>query len=260
MIYFLSDCHLGAGTMHDPLEYERRLVRFLQSIEGDCEELFLMGDIIDYWFEYRKVVPKGFVRFFGQIARMTDSGIRVHWFAGNHDIWLFGYLHDEIGVEIHHKAEVLERYGKRLFLAHGDGLGDDNLGYRLMSGFFRSPFTQMMYRKFIHPDLATRFAHWWSKKSRLDGNKFPEYLGDDKEHLMLFAERYLGSQNLKTSEPQNLIDYFIFGHRHIMVDRNVPNKNARLLILGDWITHFSYATLSQTGNVELKNYKQETYL
>lgn len=216
-----------------------------------------MGDIIDYWFEYRKVVPKGFVRFFGQIARMTDRGIRVHWFAGNHDIWLFGYLHDELGVEIHHHAEVLERYGKRLFLAHGDGLGDDNLGYKLMSGFFHSPFIQMMYRKFIHPDLATRFAHWWSKKSRLDGNKFPDYLGDDKEHLMLFAEHY--SENLGTSETSGTsraIDYFIFGHRHILVNREVPHKNAHLIILGDWITHFSYAVMSPTGNIELKECKQ----
>lgn len=251
MIYFLSDCHLGAGTLSDPKAYELRVVRFLQSIESDCEELFLLGDIIDYWFEYRKVVPKGFVRFFGQLARMTDSGIKVHWFTGNHDIWLFGYLSDEVGVRIHYHAEVFERYGKRLFLAHGDGLGDDNMGYKLMSGFFHSPFIQMLYRKFIHPDLSTRFAHWWSKKSRLNGGKFPEYLGDDKESLMLFAEEYL-----RTSEPQNHIDFFIFGHRHIMVDRNVPDTNSRLIILGDWITHFSYAVMSPTGNIELKECKQ----
>lgn len=251
MIYFLSDCHLGAATMKDPMMYEKRLVRFLQSIEGDCEELFLLGDIIDYWFEYRMVVPKGFVRFFGQIARMTDNGIKVHWFTGNHDIWLFGYLRDELGVEIHYHAEVMERCGKRLYLAHGNGLGDDKLGYKVMSGCFHSTFVQMMFRKFIHPDLATRFAHWWSKKSRLGGNNFYTYLGDDKEHLKLFAEEYI-----RTSGSQNLIDYFIFGHRHVLVERPLSNGHSRFFIIGDWVTHCSYAILSHTGNLELKECKQ----
>lgn len=243
-IYFISDMHLGAGTMTDPLSFERRVVRFLDSIMDDCERLYLMGDVIDYWFEYRYVVPRGFTRFLGKLGEMTDRGIEIHWFTGNHDIWIFDYLGRETGAVIHHSAEMVCLQGRQLYLAHGDGLGDDNRGYRLMSGFFHSRWAQRAFR-WIHPDLSTRFAHWWSRKSRLDGNEFPEFMGEDREHLVIFAKQYL--------REHEHINYFVFGHRHIMLDLMLA-RDARVLILGDWITHFSYAVLEE-GEMRLEQFE-----
>jgi UDP-2,3-diacylglucosamine hydrolase len=245
-IYFISDTHLGAGAMDHPLDYERRVVRFLDSIKADCAELFLMGDIIDYWFEYRYVVPRGFTRFLGKLGELTDSGIRVHWFTGNHDIWVRDYLPAETGVELHRTAEVMERQGRKLYLAHGDGLGDDNRAYRLMAGFFRNRTCQRLYAA-IHPRWTVAFAHRWSKHSRLTGSKFPDFLGEDREHLVLFAKDYLQHQDAS-------IDYFIFGHRHIMLDLML-SRTARLLILGDWITHFSFAVM-EAGNIYLDTFEE----
>jgi UDP-2,3-diacylglucosamine hydrolase len=217
----------------------------LDSITDDCAELFLLGDIIDYWFEYRYVVPRGFTRFLGKLGQMTDLGIRVHWFTGNHDIWIRDYLPAETGVEIHRTSEIVERQGRRLFLAHGDGLGDDNRSYRLMARFFRNRTCQRLFAA-IHPRWTVAFAHRWSKHSRLTGNKFPDFLGEDKEHLVLFAKQYL--------KQDPTIDCFIFGHRHIMLDLMLSRSN-RLMILGDWITHFSYAVMEE-GNLWLDTFEE----
>ena len=244
-IYFISDCHLGAGTLENPLEYERRVVRFLESIEDDCEELFLMGDIIDYWFEFKYVVPRGFTRFLGKLAMMADKGVKIHWFTGNHDIWIFDYLPNEIGCTLHTGPEVVNRHGRKLYLAHGDGLGEDSKMLQFMTGFFHSRICQKMYR-WIHPDLSTAFAHWWSRKSRLSGNEFPDYLGEDREHLVQFAKKKIG----EGFEP----DYFIFGHRHIMLDIMLSRKS-RMMILGDWITHFSYAVMDEEGEMMLDQFE-----
>lgn len=249
-IYFISDCHLGAATMDDPLSYEKRVVRFLDSIEQDCSELYLMGDIIDYWFEFKQVVPKGFTRFLGKLAMMSDKGIKIHWFTGNHDIWIFDYIPNEIGCTIHTKPEVMTLNGQRLFLAHGDGLGEDSRMLRLMTGFFHNRFCQRIF-KWIHPDWTTSFAHWWSKKSRLSGNDFPEYMGEEKEHLVQFAKNYM-------REHDEQINYFIFGHRHIMLDLML-SRDSRLMILGDWISHFSYAVLDEEGNMMLDQFEYGEY-
>lgn len=232
-IYFISDLHLGAGTMSEPLEYERRVVRFLDSIKDDCEELYLLGDIIDYWFEYRYVVPRGYTRFLGKLGELTDRGIKVHWFTGNHDIWIFDYIPQETGAIIHREAELVTLQGKKVYLAHGDGLGDDNRGYKFMTGFFHNPICQRMF-SWIHPDWATALAYRWSKHSRLSGSKFPDFLGEQKEHLCLYAKQYL--------QQQPDVNYFIFGHRHIMLDLML-SRTTRMMILGDWITHFSYAVM-----------------
>ncbi len=243
--YFISDLHLGAGTLTDPLSYERRVVRFLDSIKDDCDELYLLGDIIDYWFEYRYVVPRGFTRFLGKLGELYDRGVVIHWFTGNHDIWIRDYIPTETGAIVHHKSELMTIQGKKVFLAHGDGLGDDSKGYRLMAGFFRNRFCQFLYAS-IHPRWTTGFAHWWSKKSRLSGSKFPDFLGEDKECLVLFAKNYL------KKDPS--VDYFIFGHRHIMLDFML-SRQSRLLVLGDWITHFSYAVL-RDGVLTLDNFEE----
>ena len=231
--YFISDLHLGSATFDDPLSYERRVVRFLDSIKDDCDELFLLGDIIDYWFEYRYVVPRGFTRFLGKLGELSDRGVKIHWFTGNHDIWIRDYLPSETGVTVHHHAEVMKIQGKEFFLAHGDGLGDDNLGYKLMAGFFRNPLCQKLYAA-IHPRWTTGFAHWWSKKSRLSGGEFPDFLGEDQEQLVIFSKEYLKSHSS--------IDVFVFGHRHIMLDLMLSHQT-RMMILGDWINHCSYAVM-----------------
>lgn len=244
-IYFISDCHLGAGTLDNPMEYERRVVRFLESIQDDCEELYLVGDIIDYWFEYKHVVPRGFTRFLGQLGRMSDRGIKIHWFTGNHDIWIFDYLPNEIGCTLHKHPEEVELHGKRMFIAHGDGLGDDSKSLKFMTGFFHNKFCQKMY-KWIHPDLATAFAHRWSRHSRLSGDDFPEFMGEQKEHLVLYAKEYL------KAHPE--MNYFIFGHRHIELDLMLSRKS-RMFILGDWIKHFSYAVMDEKGQMWMENFE-----
>ena len=247
--YFISDLHLGAGTLANPLDYERRVVRFLESIEDDCEELFLVGDIIDYWFEYRYVAPRGYTRFLGQLAKMSDKGIKIHWFTGNHDIWIFDYIPQEIGCELHRGPLQIELQGKQMFIAHGDGLGDDSKALKLMTGFFHNRFCQWAF-SWIHPDITTKFAHWWSKKSRLDGDDFPEFLGEDKEHLVIYAKKKL--QEIK--EQGKHIDYFIFGHRHIELDL-MMTRDTRLFILGDWIKHFSYAVMDENGRMWMDNFE-----
>lgn len=248
-IYFISDCHLGAGTLDNPLEYERRVVRFLESIEDDCEALYLLGDIIDYWFEFKHVVPKGFTRFLGKLALMADKGIEIHWYTGNHDIWIFDYLPKEIGCHLHTHGGEVEIRGKRMYLAHGDGLGEDSKMLKFMTGFFHNKTCQRMF-SWIHPDISTGFAHWWSKKSRLEGNDFPDYLGEDKEHLVQFAKKQNGIDGP--------YDYFIFGHRHIMLDLML-SRDSRMMILGDWITHFSYAVMNEEGEMMLDQFEYGEY-
>ena len=218
----------------------------MDAIEPDCAELYLLGDIIDYWFEFKHDVPKGFTRFLGKLAMMSDKGIKIHWFTGNHDIWIFDYLPHELGCSLHRAPEVVTINGQRLYLAHGDGLGEDSRSLQLMTGFFHNRTCQRLF-KWIHPDWTTGFAHWWSKKSRLSGNDFPEYMGEDKEHLVQYAKNYL-----KTHEEP--IDYFIFGHRHIMLDLML-SRQTRLMILGDWITHFSYAVMDEEGNMMLDQFE-----
>jgi UDP-2,3-diacylglucosamine hydrolase len=247
-VYFLSDTHLGSKTFSDPIEQERRVVRFLDSIKADARALYLLGDIIDYWFEYRTVVPRGFTRFFGKIAELTDSGVEVHWFTGNHDIWIFDYLPTELGVVIHRDPLVTVINGKRFFLAHGDGLGDDSTGYKVMNRFFRNRFCQRLYAA-VHPRWTVSFAHAWSRHSRLNGDDFPQFMGEDKEHLVRFARQEL------QRHPD--INYFVFGHRHIMLDLML-SRSARILILGDWVSYFSYAVM-EGEDVWLEQFEADDY-
>ena len=242
-IYFASDIHLGSDFFEDTRVVEKRFIRWLESIRPDAKALFLLGDVFDYWFEYKYVVPKGFTRFLGKIAEMTDEGIEVHFFVGNHDIWAFDYLPKETGIILHTRECITEIYGKKLFLAHGDGLGDDSKSFRLIRSVFHNKVCQKMY-SWIHPRWSIAFAHRWSRHSRKEGLSeiTPGYLGEDKEHLVQFAKQYL-RQNSD-------IDFFVFGHRHIMLDLMI-NKQSRVLILGDWLQHFSYAVLNEAGEMEL---------
>lgn len=232
-VYFISDMHLGASYITDARAHEQRVVDFLNSIAGKASELLILGDALDYWFEYRTVVPRGYVRFFGALARLADSGVKVTWFIGNHDIWLFDYLRDEIGMEVVDGFQVREILGKRFFLSHGDGVGRLPLGFRLLRATFRNRFCQKLYSA-IHPRWTIPFAHKWSNHSRhFDPTRVPVFEGEEREPLVSFCRDYL-------KETAEKIDFFVFGHRHVMADVRLDDSGSRMVILGDWIHHFSY--------------------
>ncbi len=244
-IYFASDFHLGIPDHDSSLVREKKLVRWLESIKPNAQAIYLMGDIFDFWFEYKQVVPKGYIRILGKIAEITDSGIPVHIFRGNHDVWAFGYLKKEIGLQIHRKPEIVETQGKKLFLAHGDGLGPGDTGYKIMKKVFEFKPNQFLF-KWLHPDIGTAMGLYFSHRSRLANIAKEKKAGKnpplEKEMLYNYA--------LKKSSELKDIDYFIFGHRHTPVVHKLNNKST-LVILGDWITHFTYGELAG-GNFELK--------
>lgn len=248
-IYFISDMHLGATYLPDKLEWEKRVVRFLESIAEDCDELYMLGDVLDYWFEYRTVVPRGYIRFFGALAKLADAGVKIHWFIGNHDIWLFDYLRNEIGIEVVDGSEVRMIRGKRFFLNHGDGVGHLKPSFRFIRAIFRNKFLQKLYSG-IHPRWTIPFAHGWSKSSRnYEAGVTLEYLGEDKEPLVVFSKEYL-----RDVDPT--IDYFVYGHRHLMLDITISPRPTRVIILGDWISHFSYGVFDGE-NFQLLQFEQQ---
>jgi UDP-2,3-diacylglucosamine hydrolase len=228
-IFFLSDLHLGMHPGEESLKREKKVVEFLEKIRHEAEEIYLLGDVFDYWFEYKRVVPRGFTRFLGKVAQITDSGVKVNYFTGNHDVWVFDYLPREVGVEVFRHPVTREYGGKKFFIAHGDGLGPDQTGYKLLKRFFTSRTAQWLYAR-IHPNFATGFAHRWSKKSRYAKGVSVEFLGDDKEYLILFAREKLKEEHF---------DYFLFGHRHLPLEYDLGGS--MLYYLGDWIENFSYA-------------------
>ena len=231
-IYFVSDVHLGSSAFVESLEREKRLVRWLESIRDDAKELYLLGDIFDFWFEYKKAVPRGFTRFLGKLAELSDAGVEIHYFTGNHDIWVYDYLPDEIGLCLHKNPFVTNIAGKTFYLAHGDGLGDRSLSFKLIRWVFHNRICQILFRVF-HPDLGIKLAHVWAKHSRLKEWKCPKpFLGEEKENLVLYSKSYV------QTHPET--DYLIFGHRHILLDKMLNHRN-RMLIIGDWLQHFSYA-------------------
>lgn len=232
-VYFLSDAHLGSRAIPHRRTQERRLVNFLDSIKHRASAVYLLGDMFDFWYEFKLVVPKGYTRFLGKLSELTDLGVEVHFFIGNHDIWCGDYLEEECGVIIHREPLTCEIYGKEFFLAHGDGLGDDDRTFKLLRMMFHSRTLQCLFSA-IHPRWSMEFGLEWAKHSRLkrkDGRE-PEYMGEDKEPLVCFTKGYL--------KDHPTINYFIFGHRHIMLDLML-SRNTRMMILGDWITEFSYA-------------------
>jgi UDP-2,3-diacylglucosamine hydrolase len=229
-IYFISDAHLGLPPEEKSRERERLLVEWLNKIQEDAHAVYLMGDIFDYWFEYRKVVPRGFVRFLGKLAELTDNGVEVNYFTGNHDVWIFDYLPKETGIKVFRKPHTQEFEGKKFFLAHGDGLGPGEKSYKLLKKIFTSSFMQWLFAR-LHPNFATSFAHHWSKLSRLSKGAYTPYLGEEKEDLILYSKKILEDEHF---------DYFVYGHRHIPLDHKL-NSNARVIYLGDWFVNFTYA-------------------
>lgn len=233
-IYFLSDAHLGSRAIESRRMQERRLVHFLDSIKHKAGAIYMLGDMFDFWHEYKTVVPRGFTRFLGKISELTDLGIEVHYFTGNHDLWMTDYLVEECSVVLHKEtACTVELYGKMFYLAHGDGVGVQDRGFKFLRALFHNRFAQKLFAA-IHPRWAIDFGLEWAKRSRLkreDGREEP-FKGEDKEPLIVFAKEYL------KDHPD--INFFLFGHRHIDYDLML-SRTARVIILGDWITLFTYA-------------------
>lgn len=231
--YFLSDLHLGARYIENPRAHEMRIVRMLRSFEHDAEHIYLLGDVLDYWFEYKTVVPRGYIRFFGELARLADAGIAITWIVGNHDIWLFDYLRNEIGIEIVDGSITRQIGGKMFYLAHGDALGSLKPGFKFIRALFRNRVCQKLYSG-IHPRWTVPFAHRWSSGSRKKGDsRYREWQGDDKEPSYVYACRHTASQ-------QPRLDFFVTGHRHLAVDKTMPS-GCRFVMLGDCFEKFTYA-------------------
>ena len=231
-VFFVSDVHLGSSTFGDTLEREKHLVRWLDFIKEEAKALYLMGDIFDFWFEYKRSVPQGFTRFLGKLAELSDSGVEIHYFIGNHDLWIFDYLPKEIGFILHKEPFITEMGGKTFYLAHGDEQSAFSFSFRLVRGIFHNRICQFFFR-LIHPDFGIKLAYLWADYSRKKELKHcnEPYLGEDKEHLVIFAKSYI------KTHPE--IDYMIFGHRHIPLDVMITPAN-RMMTVGDWMQHFSY--------------------
>lgn len=229
-LYFASDFHLGTGGYAASREREDRIVRWLDSIKADAAELFLMGDVFDFWYEYKAVVPKGYIRFLGKLAELTDAGVKLYLFKGNHDMWMFDYFKNELGATIISDELTIERHGKKLFLHHGDGLGPGDNFYKLLKNFFRSGFCQWLFAR-VHPNLGVGIANYWSTNSRLSNQKKEIPKPGEQEWLVSFCR-----EELKT----NYYDFLIFGHRHLPLD--IPlNADSRYINLGEWVNYYTYA-------------------
>lgn len=242
-VYFLADAHLGSKTHVDSMETERKMCRWLDEIKEDALAIYLLGDIFDYWYEYKYVVPKGFTRLLGKLGELTDSGVEVHFFIGNHDLWLTDYLAKECGMTLHFKPYITTIHDKKFFLAHGDGLGDDSRSFRFLRRIFHSKFLRKCFSA-IHPRWTIPLAHAWSNSSRENGGVV-SYLGEEREHLIQFAKEKI------KEEPD--INYFVFGHRHVLLDLPIA-EHSKVIMLGDWITLFSYAEFDG-DRVQLKKFE-----
>lgn len=230
-IYFASDFHLGIPDRATSQARERRLCSWLDSISADAHHIYLVGDLFDAWFEYKNVIPKGYTRFLGKLAELTDNGIHIEAFTGNHDLWMRGYFQDELNIEVHHNPIQRTFNDKRFFIGHGDGLGPGDHGYKLLKKVLRNPFSQWLYRR-MHPDTGVGIAEWFSRR----GSK---HFSDDEEKFMGPEREWLVQFCLQTLETE-YYDYFIFGHRHITLEYPLP-QNSLYVNLGDWLRYDSYA-------------------
>lgn len=232
-VYFLSDAHLGSLAISHGRTQERRLVRFLDSIKEKAAAVYLLGDMFDFWYEYRYTVPKGYTRFLGKLSELCDMGVEVHFFTGNHDIWAYEYLEKECGVTLHKQPLTTDIYGKLFFLAHGDGMGDPDRKFKMLRWIFHNRACQYLMSA-LHPRWGIALGLKWAKQSYIKHKETDEatYMGENKEHLVLYTKEYM------KSHPD--IDFFIYGHRHIELDLML-SKKVRMMILGDWISQFTYA-------------------
>jgi len=242
-IYFLSDFHLGAPDEKSSLVREKKLVRFFDSIRHDAAQIFIVGDIFDFWYEYKEVVPRGYVRLLGKLAELTDAGIPIHFFVGNHDMWMHDYFQKELNISVYFEPKVFEFNQKIFYIGHGDGLGPGDHGYKFIKKIFRNPLCQWAFGQ-LHPTWGIGLANYFSRKSRVKtGNSDEIFLGEDKEWLILYCREML---------KQKHYDYFIFGHRHFPLDFSL-GADSKYINLGDWIRNFTYATFDGK-DMELKKW------
>jgi len=242
-IYFASDQHFGAPTVEKSLKREKHFVHWLDTIKNDAEALFLLGDLFDFWFEYKHVVPKGFVRVLGKLAELKDAGVVIHFFVGNHDLWMVDYFETELNIPIYREPTEFILQGKTFLLGHGDGLGPGDKGYKFLKKIFTNSVNNWLFR-WIHPDVGLGFAKYLSMENKaISGEDDIYFLGEDKEYLILFCKDVL---------LQKHYDYFIFGHRHLPMILDLPSKS-KYVNTGDWITYFTYGVL-EDGVFELKEY------
>ncbi len=243
-IYFASDFHLGVPTFEKSLEREKKVIRWLDSIKEDAVELYLMGDVFDFWFEYKTVVPKGHVRLLGKLAELSDSGITLHYFTGNHDMWAFDYLEKEINVKIYRSPIERNYSGKDFYIGHGDGLGPGDHGYKFIKKIFSSKICQWLFAR-LHPNFGIGIANYFSRKSRIaTGTTDEVFRGEEKEWLVIYSKEILAKK---------YFDYLIFGHRHLPLDITINNKS-RYINLGDWIQYFTYGVFDGK-DFELKKFE-----
>lgn len=252
-VYFASDFHFGIPDLTSSRMREALFVEWLDMVKQDAAAIYLMGDLFDFWFEYHTVVPKGYIRLLGKLAEISDAGIPIHLFRGNHDVWAFHYLSDEVDIILHREPEKVEIFGTLFYLAHGDGLGPGDTGYKFLKKVFECGLCQYLFR-WLHPDLGTRLGLYFSRKSRLanmarEGKKESGFVAE-KEMLITYA------QHINNMDPG--IQYFVFGHRHIPLVYKL-DQNTQAVLLGDWLVNFSY--LSFDGkSIELKYFGKDASL
>jgi UDP-2,3-diacylglucosamine hydrolase len=242
-IYFSSDNHLGAPTHKESLPREKKFVAWLDEIKDDAAAIFLLGDLFDFWFEYKKVVPKGFTRTLGKLAEISDSGVPIYYFVGNHDLWMNGYFEDELNIPVFHKPQEFFFNQTSFLIGHGDGLGPGDKGYKLMKKVFTNSISKWLFR-WLHPDLGVRLAQYMSVKNKLiSGNEDEKFLGEDNEWLIQYCKHKL---------QENHRDYFVFGHRHLPLEIELK-PNSKYINLGDWIRYYTYGVFDGE-KMELKEY------
>ncbi len=241
-IYFASDFHLGIVYKGDSLDREKIIVRWLDEIKKDATEIYLLGDIFDFWFEYKNVVPKGYVRLLGKLAEITDMGIPVHFFLGNHDMWMKEYFQKELNIIIHKKPLVKEYNKLRFLIGHGDGLGPGDYGYKFIKVILRNKICRFLFSN-LHPRIAFTIANFFSALSRKTHIEEEKLFKGEEERLLKFAKKIVVAQHY---------NFIILGHRHLPLDIKI-NENTRYLNAGDWIRNFSYIVFDGS-NLELKKF------
>lgn len=243
-IYFASDQHFGAPTRAQSKLRERKFVNWLDTIKNDADTIFLLGDLFDFWFEYKKAVPKGFVRVLGKLAELKDSGINIHFFVGNHDLWMRNYFQEELNIPVYYQPKEFSFNNKIFLVGHGDGLGPGDKGYKRMKKVFTNSLAKWLYR-WLHPDIGIRLAQYLSVKNKLiSGEEDVKFLGDENEWLVQYCKK-------KLTEKQ--YDFFVFGHRHLPLEISISER-AKYVNTGDWITHYTYG-IFEGEDLNLKTFE-----
>jgi len=243
-VYFASDNHLGAPTSEQSFPREQKFIRWLEEVKKDAGAIILLGDLFDFWFEYKTVIPKGFTRTLGKLAEITDAGISIYYFVGNHDLWMNGYFEKELHIPVYHTPQEFKINNTTFLIGHGDGLGPGDKGYKRMKKIFTNPIATWFFR-WVHPDLGVKLAQYLSVKNKLiSGDDDVIFLGEEKEWLVQYCKRKLQTKHY---------DHFIFGHRHLPMEIKL-NKKATYTNVGDWIVHYTYGAFDGQ-NLQLMKYK-----